>query len=96
MFAAAKGVQEYTDGGVRPSAQRILVDDKRMTSAAALWEIYQDQFPVREHLIYMNHAAVTPLCRPASDAMKHLADDQAWFGSVHYDQWLAIYAGLRR
>ena len=51
---------------------------------------------MREHLIYLNHAAVTPLCRPASEAMKRLADDQALFGSVHYDQWLAVYAGLRR
>jgi selenocysteine lyase/cysteine desulfurase len=67
-----------------------------MTSTAALWEIYQDQFPVREHLIYLNHAAVTPLCRAASDAMKHQAEDQAQFGSMHYDQWLAVYAGLRR
>jgi selenocysteine lyase/cysteine desulfurase len=67
-----------------------------MTSTAALWEIYQDQFPVREHLIYLNHAAVTPLCRAASDAMKHLAEDQAQFGSVHYDQWVAVYSGLRR
>jgi len=67
-----------------------------MTSTGALWEIYQDQFPVREHLIYLNHAAVTPLCRAALDAMKHLAEDQAQFGSVHYDQWVAVYSGLRR
>jgi selenocysteine lyase/cysteine desulfurase len=65
------------------------------TSTSALWEIYQDQFPVREHLIYLNHAAVTPLCKAASDAMKQLADDQVQFGSLHYNRWLAVYAGLR-
>jgi selenocysteine lyase/cysteine desulfurase len=64
-------------------------------SAPALWELYQDQFPVREHLIYLNHAGVTPLCRVAADAMKHLADDALGFGSFHYDDWLAAYDGLR-
>jgi len=64
-------------------------------STPALWEIYQDQFPVREQLIYLNHAAVTPLCRAAANAMKQLADDQVQFGSLHYDRWLAVYAGLR-
>ena len=34
-----------------------------------LWERYAHQFPVRDHLIYLNHAAVAPLCRPAADAM---------------------------
>src|SRR5260370_27903652 len=66
------------------------------TAARALWEIYGDQFPVREHLIYLNHAGVTPLCRASADAMKQLADDARDFGSFHYDQWLAAYDGVRR
>ena len=65
------------------------------TSAPALWELYQDQFPVREHLIYLNHAGVTPLCRAAADAMKELADDALNFGSFHYGNWMAAYQGLR-
>ena len=60
-----------------------------------LWERYADQFPVREHLVYLNHAAVAPLCRPAAEAMKSLADDCLQFGSLHYDKWLAAYEGLR-
>lgn len=64
-------------------------------AAPALWELYQDQFPVREHLIYLNHAGVTPLCRRAADAMKQLAADAMDFGSFHYDQWLAAYQGVR-
>jgi selenocysteine lyase/cysteine desulfurase len=60
-----------------------------------LWERYADQFPVRKHLIYLNHAAVAPLAKPAADAMKRLADDCHEFGSLHYDQWLAAYQGLR-
>jgi selenocysteine lyase/cysteine desulfurase len=60
-----------------------------------LAEQFAHQFPVREHLIYLNHAAVAPLCRPAADAMRHLADDCEQFGSLHYDQWMAAYEGLR-
>ena len=61
----------------------------------AIWDQYSHQFPVRENLIYLNHAAVSPLCKPASDAMKHLADDCAQFGSRHYQEWLDTYEGLR-
>ncbi|MGA2602220.1 MAG: aminotransferase class V-fold PLP-dependent enzyme [Bryobacteraceae bacterium] len=60
-----------------------------------LWSQYRDQFPVTERLIYLNHAAVAPLCKPASDAMKSLADDVCRFGSFHYPEWVAAYQGLR-
>jgi selenocysteine lyase/cysteine desulfurase len=60
-----------------------------------LWRRYADQFPVRQRLLYLNHAAVAPLSRRAAEAMKHLADDCLEFGSLHYDQWLAAYEGLR-
>lgn len=56
---------------------------------------YRDQFPVTENLVYLNHAGVSPLCRPAADAMKHLADDVLLYGSHHYDKWLDAYEGLR-
>jgi cysteine desulfurase/selenocysteine lyase len=62
----------------------------------ALWERYADQFPVRESLIYLNHAAVSPLCKPSADAMKHLADDCLNFGSLHYSDWMDTYEGVRR
>ncbi|HEV2446967.1 MAG TPA: aminotransferase class V-fold PLP-dependent enzyme, partial [Candidatus Sulfopaludibacter sp.] len=61
----------------------------------ALWERYAHLFPVREHLIYLNHAAVSPLSKPAAEAMKNLAEDCLNFGSLHYDQWLAAYGGVR-
>jgi len=60
-----------------------------------LWERYADQFPVRHHLTYLNHAAVAPLAKPAAEAMKRLADDCLEFGSLHYDRWMAAYEGLR-
>jgi cysteine desulfurase/selenocysteine lyase len=61
----------------------------------ALCERYADEFPVRQHAIYLNHAAVAPLCRRSAEAMKQLADDCANFGSLHYDKWLAAYEGVR-
>jgi selenocysteine lyase/cysteine desulfurase len=61
----------------------------------ALWERYARHFPVRERLIYLNHAAVAPLARPAAEAMQWLAQDCLEFGSLHYDRWLAAYEGLR-
>src|SRR5947208_17098508 len=60
-----------------------------------IWERYARHFPVRDQLIYLNHAAVAPLCRPAADAMSRLAEDCNRFGSLHYDQWLDCYEGLR-
>jgi len=61
----------------------------------ALEKRYRDEFPVTRELIYLNHAAVAPLCRPAAQAMKDLADDACQFGSAHYDKWMESYAGLR-
>jgi selenocysteine lyase/cysteine desulfurase len=57
---------------------------------------YRDEFPVTKELIYLNHAAVAPLCRRAADAIRWLADDACQFGSSHYDKWMDCYAGLRK
>ena len=63
--------------------------------SAPLHQQYRDEFPVTQELIYLNHAAVAPLCRRAADAMRSLADDACRFGSLHYDRWMECYAGLR-
>jgi cysteine desulfurase / selenocysteine lyase len=60
-----------------------------------LWERYRDQFPVTERLIYLNHAAVAPLAKPAAEAMKRLAEDVLLYGSAHYNEWLEAYGGFR-
>jgi len=60
-----------------------------------LWQRYADQFPIRDRLIYLNHAAVAPLSRRAAEAMKQWTEDCLSFGSLHYDQWLVAYEGLR-
>jgi selenocysteine lyase/cysteine desulfurase len=60
-----------------------------------LWRQYRDQFPVAGRLIYLNHAAVAPLSKPAAEAMQGLAQDAVEFGSLHYDRWLDTYEGVR-
>lgn len=66
-----------------------------MQAGEALRARYRHQFPVTERLVYLNHAAVAPPCRAATEAMKQLADDANLYGSLHYDQWLDAYEGLR-
>ncbi|HLJ16231.1 MAG TPA: aminotransferase class V-fold PLP-dependent enzyme [Bryobacteraceae bacterium] len=65
------------------------------TQEAFLWNQYRDQFPVTKELIYLNHAGVAPLCKRACDAMQSLAQDACEFGSLHYDEWLETYEGVR-
>ncbi|MBV8907342.1 MAG: aminotransferase class V-fold PLP-dependent enzyme, partial [Acidobacteriia bacterium] len=72
------------------------VDEFAAPAADALHRKYRDEFPVTRELIYLNHAAVAPLCRPASEAINRLTDDVSRFGALHYDDWMAAYAGLRR
>jgi selenocysteine lyase/cysteine desulfurase len=64
-------------------------------SGSELWLHYAGQFPVRKSLVYLNHAAVSPLCRPAAEAMQWLAEDAYTNGSLHYQQWESAYEGLR-
>lgn len=57
---------------------------------------YREQFPVSKHLVYLNHAAVAPLVRPAAEAMQRMAADALENGAANYQQWLEAYAGLRK
>jgi selenocysteine lyase/cysteine desulfurase len=59
----------------------------------AQWK--KTDFPVTRELVYMNHAAVAPVSRPAAEAMKQLADEVHQFGSHYYSRWLEAYEGLR-
>jgi cysteine desulfurase/selenocysteine lyase len=72
-----------------------MLTERMSESRADLHETYRDEFPVTKNLIYLNHAAVSPLCRPSAEAMKWLADDACQNGSLHYDVWMDCYTGLR-
>jgi selenocysteine lyase/cysteine desulfurase len=52
-------------------------------------------FPVTEHYIYLNHAAVSPLSTRVRDAMNHLVNDVTLNGSVNYYDWLETYERAR-
>jgi cysteine desulfurase / selenocysteine lyase len=56
---------------------------------------YRDEFPSANHLVYLNHAAVAPLCRRAADAMIWLTQDALENGSLHYDRWMKCYDQFR-
>lgn len=60
-----------------------------------LWQTWRSEFPVTENLVYLNHAAVAPLSRRSAAAMQSLAQDVLEFGSIHYMDWMACYAGIR-
>jgi selenocysteine lyase/cysteine desulfurase len=60
-----------------------------------LWRRYRDSFPVTRNLIYLNHAGVAPLVKPAAEAMRNFAADAMHFGSCHYEAWLATCDALR-
>lgn len=61
----------------------------------AIWQRHRDQFPVVEHLLYLNHAAVAPLCRRSAEAMRDLAADVLEWGSLHYGKCLQTCENLR-
>ena len=51
-----------------------------------IWETYAPHFPAAQRLIYLNHAAVAPLSKPAADAMRWLVEDNELHGSLHFPQ----------
>jgi selenocysteine lyase/cysteine desulfurase len=53
------------------------------------------EFPVAENWIYLNHAAVAPLCRPAARAMRKLVRDVEENGTAHIENWLKLYDRAR-
>jgi len=57
--------------------------------------IRAEQFPVTDHLVYFNHAAVGPLSRNACQAMQSHASDQMNHGALHWRKWYAEYERLR-
>jgi cysteine desulfurase/selenocysteine lyase len=69
--------------------------NKVLDATPALHLRYREDFPVTRELIYLNHAAVAPLCRRAAQAMKDLTEDACFYGSLHYGDWMDVYSGLR-
>lgn len=60
-----------------------------------IFSALREQFPVINSQIYLNHAAVAPLVRPAAEAMKQFSEDAMLNGSLHYSTWLETYDAVR-
>ena len=45
------------------------------------------EFPIREHCLYLDHAAVCPLPRPVAAAMRQRIAEQEQTGAEHYRDW---------
>jgi selenocysteine lyase/cysteine desulfurase len=57
---------------------------------------YRSQFPVTGSLVYMNHAAVSPLSRRVRDAMVGQLDEVHQRGAENWRQWVRAYDATRR
>lgn len=57
--------------------------------------IRRTQFPVTSNVIYLNHAAVGPLSKAASDAMERHARNQRDFGALEWREWYAEHKRFR-
>lgn len=55
----------------------------------------REQFPVTDHLVYLNHAAVGPLSHNAYAAMERHAREQRDLGALHWRDWYAETVELR-
>src|SRR5688572_15874192 len=55
----------------------------------------ENQFPVTESLIYLNHAGVAPLPRCARDAAVNFADENMRSGALNYPQWMQVERELK-
>lgn len=54
------------------------------------------EFPVTQRWIYLNHAAVSPLCRPAAQAMRRSLRDVEENGMAYSEHWSDLYKRARR
>ena len=85
--------------GKRGDADVVFVHAKEQELKA----VNEGYFVNRHDVMYNDFVIIGPAndpagiakSRTAAEAMKRLADDCLQFGSLHYDQWMAAYEGLR-
>ncbi|HWR90009.1 MAG TPA: aminotransferase class V-fold PLP-dependent enzyme [Dissulfurispiraceae bacterium] len=58
--------------------------------------IRTEEFGLRDDIIYLNHAGVSPWPIRTSEAVRRFADDNVAAGSLHYPLWLDAEHDLRR
>ncbi len=58
-------------------------------SDSELDKLINKEFPVRKHLVYLNHAAVSPLPARSGAAVKTFVDEYVEYGTKNYLEWSA-------
>ncbi|HEX7997494.1 MAG TPA: aminotransferase class V-fold PLP-dependent enzyme [Pyrinomonadaceae bacterium] len=53
-------------------------------------------FPLTEHTVYLNHAAISPLPLPTIRAIEAQIKDVAANGALHYRRWVAVKENARK
>ncbi len=56
---------------------------------------YLNEFEVKDDVIYLNHAAVSPWPQRTVDAVRQFAEQNGYQGSLDYPRWLETEARLR-
>lgn len=62
----------------------------------AIDALLANEFPVTQHLNYLNHAAVAPWPKRTAEAVHAFADECVNEGSSHFTEWLELENGLRQ
>ncbi|RMH39396.1 MAG: aminotransferase, partial [Gammaproteobacteria bacterium] len=61
----------------------------------SLAEFLEDEFPLREGLVYVNHAAVGIWPRRTAEAVKAFAEENMRQGAADYPRWMQVERQLR-
>lgn len=64
-------------------------------SDLSLASIIELEFPLDEHICYLNHAAVSPWPLRTAQAVKRFADENTRFGAMYYASWVQMEGKLR-
>ncbi len=54
------------------------------------------EFPLHEHICYLNHAAVSPWPKRTQQAVAKFAEENTVYGATHYLEWLKTEESLRK
>ncbi|MGC9320099.1 MAG: aminotransferase class V-fold PLP-dependent enzyme, partial [Armatimonadota bacterium] len=57
---------------------------------------WAEEFPVRDELIYLNHAGVCPIPARTASAVAEMAEDCRDFGAWNFDRWHAVAERCRQ
>ena len=57
--------------------------------------IRNPEFPLKDKLVYLNHAAISPWPSRTTNAVNHFAGQNNAYGSLYYPDWLAKESELR-